>query len=135
MAGRLGIGVALRYALDIGMQAIEERVLHLARELRDRLRTERRVSVVDLGRTERQCGIVSFTVAGVDAAVVKQGLRAEGVYVSTSSAGSTPLDAEDRSLPTVVSGSACISSSYGVCDDKVVRIVQLVVGWRLDSPK
>lgn len=102
VAGRLGLGVALRYALSIGMQPIEERIRLVAASLRHRLNNERGVSVMDLGRAERQCGIVSFTVRGVDAGIVMEGLRSEGVYVSTSSAGSTPLDAADRALPDVV---------------------------------
>lgn len=85
------------------MQPIEERVRETAGSLRQRLGVEPGVCVMDLGRAETQCGIVSFTVPGMDAGAVKQGLRSEGVYVSTSDAGSTPLDAGDRALPTVVS--------------------------------
>lgn len=84
------------------MGPIEDRVRHLAGSLRERLRNEQGVSLMDLGRAEHQCGIVSFVVKGADAGDVKQGLRSQGVYVSTSTAGSTPLDAEDRALPTVV---------------------------------
>lgn len=103
VAGRLGLGVALRYALGIGMQPIEKRVRQLAGSLRERLDKEPGVCLMDLGRVENQCGIVSFAVPGVDASSIKYGLRLEKVYVSTSSAESTPLDAEDRALPTVVS--------------------------------
>lgn len=103
VAGRLGLGVALRYAMEIGMQPIENRIRQLASSLRNRLDNEPGVSLMDLGRVENQCGIVSFAVAGMDPADVKQGLRSERVYVSTSAAGSTPLDAADRTLPTVVS--------------------------------
>lgn len=102
VAGRLGLGVALRYAMDIGMQPIETRIRQLASLLRERLDNEPGVSVMDLGRAENQCGIVSFTVAGMDPGDVKEGLRLKSVYVSTSAAGSTPLDAESRALPTVV---------------------------------
>eukprot|EP00903_Cladosiphon_okamuranus_P009577 g9119.t1 len=105
VAGRLGLGVALRYAMDIGLQPIETRIRRLAGSLREQLEKEPRVSVMDLGRVENQCGIVSFAVAGMDPADVKQGLRSKRVYVSTSAAGSTPLDAEDRALPTVVRAS------------------------------
>lgn len=107
VAGRLGLGVALRYALSIGMKPIEERIRLVATSLRDRLNREERVSVMDLGKPERQCGIVSFTVQGMDAGLVKEGLRSEGIYVSTSSAESTPLDAEDRALPVVVRTLLC----------------------------
>ena len=102
VAGRLGLGVALRYAMDIGMRPIEDRIRYLAGSLRERLGNEPGVSLMDLGRAEHQCGIVSFVVKGVDAGDVKQGLRSQRVYVSSSTAGSTPLDAEDRGLPTVV---------------------------------
>lgn len=90
--------------MDIGMGPIEDRVRHLAGSLRERLGNEPGVSLMDLGRAEHQCGIVSFIVKGADAGDVKQGLRSQGVYVSTSTAGSTPLDAENRGLPTVVRG-------------------------------
>lgn len=104
VAGRLGLGVALRYAMDIGMPSIEERIRELAGSLRERLERESGVSLMDLGRPENQCGIVSFAVPGIDPGDIKQGLREQRVYVSTSSGGSTPLDAQDRALPTVVSG-------------------------------
>lgn len=93
----------MRYALSIGMQPIEARIRLVATALRNRLENEERVTVMDLGRAETQCGIVSFIVEGVEADVVKQRLRSECVFVSTSSAASTPLDAQARGLPTVVS--------------------------------
>lgn len=84
------------------MHPIETRIRQLAGSLRERLDREPGVSVMDLGQAENRCGIVSFAVAGMDPADVKQGLRSKRVYVSTSAAGSTPLDAQDRALPTVV---------------------------------
>lgn len=91
--------------MGLGLQPIEERIRYLAHCLRGKLSSEPRVTVTDLGQpnTMTQCGIVSFTVVGVDADVIKQSLRSQGVYVATSGAGSTPLDAKDRNLPTVVS--------------------------------
>lgn len=102
IAGRLGLGVAIRYALDIGLEKIETRVRQLAADLRLKLTAVEEVVLLDLGRPERQCGIVSFSVRGVDAGEIKQGLRARGVYLSISSADGTPLDAKKRALPTVV---------------------------------
>ncbi|CAM9668653.1 unnamed protein product [Scytosiphon promiscuus] len=105
VAGRLGLGVALRYAMGIGMPSIEQRIRKVATLLRDRLEREPGVFVMDLGRPENQCGIISFAVRGKDPGDIKQGLRDQRVYVSTSSGGSTPLDAQDRALPTVVRAS------------------------------
>lgn len=89
--------------MGLGLPSIEERIRYLAHCLREKLASEPRVTVTDLGQPNTQCGIVSFMVAGVDADVIKQSLRSQGVYVATSRAGSTPLDAKDRNLPTVVS--------------------------------
>lgn len=106
--------MALRYALDIGMPSIEQRIRDLANSLRERLKREPGVSLMDLGRVENQCGIISFAVPGIDPDHIKQGLREQRVYVSTSSAGSTPLDAQDRALPTVVSGRLLRAACTGV---------------------
>lgn len=84
------------------MEKIETRVRQLAADLRLKLETVEDVVLLDLGRPGRQCGIVSFSVRGVDPGEIKQGLRAQGVYLSISSADGTPLDAKKRALPTVV---------------------------------
>eukprot|EP00904_Undaria_pinnatifida_P009976 jgi/Undpi1/6108/HiC_scaffold_20.g08593.m1 len=126
VAGRLGLGVAMRYAMDIGMGSIEGRIRHLAGSLRELLESEPGVSLMDLGRTEHQCGIVSFVVKGVDAGHVKQGLRSQGVYVSTSSAGSTPLDAENRALPTVIRASVHYFNNEEDLD-KLMRVLRDVI--------
>ncbi len=75
-AARLGLGVAVDYALALGMEAIEARCRLLAAALRERLRALPGVVVHDLGRDP--CAIVTFTVAGIEAAAVKAALtRAE----------------------------------------------------------
>lgn len=59
---QLGLGVALDYILDMGIDAIWERVQFLAGLLRDKLREVPEVTVQDKGRL--LCGIVSFTMVG-----------------------------------------------------------------------
>ena len=54
-----GLGVAARYANELGVDWIWERVQELAAELRSRLRSIPGVTVHDRGRL--LCGIVSFT--------------------------------------------------------------------------
>jgi selenocysteine lyase/cysteine desulfurase len=99
-AARLGLGRAIDYALDIGIDAIEREVTRLAALLRERLAALPGVTVQDIGR--RQCGIVTFSVAGVEAAEIETRLRAARILVSVSSPASTLIDASRRKLPKLV---------------------------------
>ena len=62
-AAKIGLGVAVDYALSWGMDAIHARVTTLADRLRELLGELKGVRVHDQGR--RRCGIVTFTVDGV----------------------------------------------------------------------
>ncbi|OWY62148.1 aminotransferase, partial [cyanobacterium TDX16] len=73
VAGRIGLGVAVDHALEVGLPAIELRVAALAAQLRGALVELPAVTVHDKGET--QCGIVTFTVEGHDAAEVSERLR------------------------------------------------------------
>jgi len=99
IAGKIGLGVAIDYALGWGLQAIRERVYALADGIRARLAALRGVAVHDLG--VEKCGIVSFTVDGHDPHAVKRGARAAGINIDTSSAFSTRIDMEARDLQLV----------------------------------
>jgi selenocysteine lyase/cysteine desulfurase len=103
VAGKLGLGAAAAYALGWGLEAIRARVVGLAEALRARLAALPGVTVRDLG-VER-CGIVTFTVAGRDAATVRAGLAAHRINVSTSTAFGTRLDMEARGLADLVRAS------------------------------
>ncbi|HEY9899887.1 MAG TPA: aminotransferase class V-fold PLP-dependent enzyme [Pantanalinema sp.] len=103
IAGRLGLGAAVRYALDWGLDAIEERVVQLAERLREGLSALAGVTVQDQGL--RRCGIVSFTVDGHDPLALREALSAQGINLTTSSVGSTRLDMEARHLAMVLRAS------------------------------
>ena len=60
IALQLGLGIALEYILDIGVDAIWERVQSLAGLLRDELSQLPGATVRDKGHL--LCGIVSFTL-------------------------------------------------------------------------
>jgi cysteine desulfurase / selenocysteine lyase len=102
-AGKIGLGVAVDYALGWGLDAIEERVTALAEGLRDRLREVPGVTVRDEG--VRRCGIVTFTVDGVPADGVRRRLRAAGVNTSVSPMEYARLDLAARGLPDLVRAS------------------------------
>jgi selenocysteine lyase/cysteine desulfurase len=99
-AARLGLGSAIDYALDIGIDAIEQEVTRLAALLRDSLAAVPGVTVHDIGK--RRCGIVTFSVAGIEATAIETRLRDNRILVSVSSPASTLIDASRRQLPDLV---------------------------------
>ena len=102
-AAKIGLGVAVDYALSWGLEAIEERVTGLAVRLRERLTDVERVRVHDQG--QRRCGIVTFAVDGVPAQKVQRQLSARGVNVSVSLVDYARLDLPTRGLPDLVRAS------------------------------
>jgi selenocysteine lyase/cysteine desulfurase len=102
-AGKIGLGVAIDYALQWGLEAIWARIKRLADDLRQQLNAIPGVTVRDEG-VER-CGIIAFTVAGSDADEVQRLLAKRRINVSVSRVSSTRLDMEARGLPDLVRAS------------------------------
>lgn len=73
VAGTLGLGAAVEYALGLGLEAIWERVRELAARLRAGLAEIPGVTVHDRG--EVLGGIVTFTIGDTDPEVIKEALR------------------------------------------------------------
>lgn len=119
-AARLGLGVAVDYALDVGLAEIWERIQKLAGTLRDGLSFIPDVKVRDIGRV--QCGIVTFTLEGVDALDIKAALAARRINVSVSNPSSTLLDASRRNLPPVVRASV----HYYNDDAEIAQLLEAV---------
>ncbi len=103
VAGRLGLGEAVRYALKLGLPAIENRVTELGAALREGLSGIAGVTLRDLG--ERRCGIVSFDKEGEDPAALAARLRRDGINISTSTANNARLDLAARGLASVARAS------------------------------
>ena len=99
----LGLGAAIDYALTLGIGRIAERVEGLATVLRERLGGMPGVTVHDRG--DRLCGIVTFSVDGIDAGVVKKLLAEKKINVSVGNAQSTPLYMSRNGLRPVVRAS------------------------------
>lgn len=115
VAGVVGLGVAARYALDLGLPAIEERVGALAEGLRARLGALPGVEVRDRG--VRRSGICTFTTEGVAAGDVASGLRARRVNVNVSPVTSARFDLAGRGLTELVRASV----HYYLTDDDLDR--------------
>ena len=102
-AGKIGLGVAIDYAMRWGLEAIWARVRRLAEDLRQRLRAIPGVTVRDQGA--ERCGIVSFDVAGRGADDIQHRLAKARINVSVSRLPSTRLDMEARGLRDLVRAS------------------------------
>lgn len=124
VAAKIGLGVAIDYALGWGMQAIWERVRGLADALRQRLAAIPGVTLHDLGRTK--CGIVTFTKDGIAPPAIKERLAQQRINVSTSSRYSTMLDMAERGLDMVVRASV----HYYNSEDEVDRFAHAVAALR-----
>ncbi|MFT3934088.1 MAG: aminotransferase class V-fold PLP-dependent enzyme [Chitinophagaceae bacterium] len=99
----LGMGKAIEYALTVGVEAIWERVQGLATHARAALRTIPGVTVHDIG--DELCGIVTFSVAGMDSLVLRDALIARGINVSFSGPSATLLYMNKRKLTGIVRAS------------------------------
>jgi cysteine desulfurase/selenocysteine lyase len=120
LAGTIGMGAAIDYALDLGLERIRATVQARAEELRGALAAIPGVTVRDLG-AERG-GIVTWDLVGVDSAVIRDALAAERINTTTTSKFSTPYDAADRGLPLMVRSSV----HYVTTSEEIATIVAAV---------
>ena len=119
MAGRIGLGVAVDYALRIGLDAIYDRVRSLAGLMRERLRTIDGVLVLDKGR--EQCGIVSFTKEDESPGEIRTRMSGHRINVWSTKASSARLDMD-------VSESVRASVHYFNTEEEIQRFCELLRG-------
>lgn len=130
-AAKIGFGVALDYALELGVDAIAERVGRLADALRGRLADRPGTVVHDPGR--QRCGIVTFSVAGIGAAEIVHELRAKRINTSFATAESAQFDLGLRGVPEVVRASV----HYFNTDEEIDRLIDALdtLGARKSRPR
>jgi len=120
VAGKIALGVAADYALELGLDQIWERDQALAERLRSGLDESTGITVLDQGATRG--AIVTFQVAGRRAADVRTALAAEHVNVSVTEAESARLDLDGRGIDELVRASV----HYFNTEQEVDRLVELV---------
>jgi selenocysteine lyase/cysteine desulfurase len=120
VAGVLGLGAAVDYALEWGLDAIEERVVALGSQLRKALSGIDGVTIRDQG--VRQCGIVTFTVDGVESADIKQRLADAKINTSVTYRESAQYDFAARKLPPLVRASA----HYYNTDEEIAHLADVL---------
>lgn len=100
IAAKIGLGVAVRYALYWGLSPIYKRITFLADYLRQGLSEIPDIKVHDLGRV--RCGIVSFTSKKKTPVEIVKELSLHRINVSMVEAKSSLLDMSQRGLPALV---------------------------------
>jgi cysteine desulfurase/selenocysteine lyase len=99
----LGLGKAIEYALDIGVDRIWQRIQFLASLMRRQLLSLDGITVHDMG--EQKCGIVTFSIIGFDSLKVKTDLSTRKINVSVGLANSTLIYMNRNHLSSVVRAS------------------------------
>ncbi len=97
---RAGLGAAVDYADQIGIDLIAERVGLLADKTRSHLAEYPQITLRDLGSTK--CGIVSFSIGGKDPHLIVQHMADSGFAIGVSYPSTTRIDSERRNLPTML---------------------------------
>lgn len=121
---QLGLGAAIRYALNIGVDAIKDRIDRLAQDLRAQLSDIPDVHVHD-GGGERS-SIVAFTMKGLEPQDIRRSLLAtDKINIAAIAAAYTPLDMAARGLNEVVRASVSYFTTQGEIDQLVKAVAVL----------
>ena len=123
VAGRLGLGAAIRYLLDLGIDEVASAVSARAEFARTELAALPGVTVRDLGG--HRSGIVSFTVEGVDPNAAREVLADNDVTVTVSGRGSTWVDMTRRGLDGVLRASPHYFNTFEDLDLLVAAVAEL----------
>ena len=106
-AGKIGLATAIDYCMQWGLDNIWSRIQILSSQLRTQLSALPGVTIQDRGLTK--CGIVTFTVEGLDPEEIQQQLTAQHINVSVSIRsfnppryGGTRTDQHSTSLSTLL---------------------------------
>jgi len=118
----LGLGTAVRQALDLGLEAIGQRDAALGAKLREQLGGLPGVSVHDLGQV--RCAIVTAKINGVAAKEAAEALRRAGVNVSTTVPEHNPLDTQDRGVHPLIR----FSPHYYNTEEEIDHTTEMVAG-------
>ena len=120
VAGKLGLGVAVEYALAIGLESIRERCQKLSDQMRQQLGAVEGVTVHDIGVDK--AAIVSFSKQGIESRRLADRLSVQRINVSVSGKESTLLDMQERGLDDIVRA----SPHYYNTEEEIERLVKAV---------
>ena len=106
----LGLGEAVRVAMEKGLTEISRDIEHLSSFLRKKLE-DTMPGVRIHHRATTTCGIVTFSCDNVDAGAVQAAMWKEGFELSMVPATSTPLDSSTTNAPNLVRASVSYTTT------------------------
>lgn len=119
-AARVGLTVAIDYALQLGLENTWRRIKSLSYQLRSQLSPLPGLIIHDRGIT--QCGIVTFTIDGKDPDEIKKILATHKINVSVIVQSSTLLDMQARGLTKLIRASV----HYYNSEEEIARFCSLI---------
>jgi cysteine desulfurase / selenocysteine lyase len=123
-AGKVGLGVACDYAMDVGIDAGSQRLRELAELFRKEIETLPGGKTHDLGVIKG--GIVTFTIDGLDPDDIVAAWSNEKINANTSGVRSTRFDMEQRGLEKMVRASTHYYNTEGEIERAVGVIKRLL---------
>ena len=116
----LGFSKALSYLNNLGVENTWKRIQHLSTYLRSELEKIGGVEVTDIGKNK--CGIVTFSVAGIESVDLVNALLQQGINISPSLRFSSVIDMDKRGL----TGVSRASIHYYNTEDEIDILVEKV---------
>lgn len=117
VAGRLGLGAAVDYAMAVGLEAIWERVQEQGERLRAGLLTIDGVRIHDTGLVRG--GIVTYSIDSVPSEQLRAALSAHKINTSLSNIYRTYLDADLEAIGTYIRASV----HYITSDEEIDQLI------------
>ncbi len=119
----LGFSKALSYLNNLGVENTWKRIQHLSTYLRSELEKIGGIEVTDIGKN--QCGIVTFSLAGVDPESLVNALLQHGINLSASMRFSSVLDMDKRGLTGVCRASIHYYNTEEEIDILIEKVEQI----------
>lgn len=123
----LGMGAAVRYALEVGLETAGERARDLAGYVRDRLAALPGVRVLDRG--PELCAIATATFEGRDAAALKLELRARGINTSSPEREDAVIDMDQKGATSALRISPHYYNTKEEIDTAIGALEELLGTW------
>jgi len=120
----LGLGKAVAYALNIGVNRIWARIQILSATLRRKLESIDGITLHDVGT--QKCGIVTFSIRGITPLDIKTKLAAKKINVSVAMAKSTLYYMDKNQLTSVVRASVHYYNTQEEIDTLCRAVVEIL---------